>query len=156
MRADALGRVAKYLYPFLYLDTSGFRDPEPMRLAAGRAALNIPRSPATSPRAEPAPRTTPGSARFRNSFHPERSGDVMLSYRPEYVEDYGQGRGISYGSLYNYDVRVPLCLLGPAVRAGRFRTPGRARGRGAHPGARDGRRPPSSSTGRVLAEALVE
>ena len=61
--------------------------------------------------------------RFRNSFHPIRSGDVMLSYQPEYVEDFGQGRGVSYGSLYNYDVRVPLCFYGPQFRAGVFEPP---------------------------------
>ena len=61
--------------------------------------------------------------RFRSSFHPTRSGDVMLSYAPEFVEDYGQTRGISYGSLYNYDVKVPLFLYGPSFRAGSFESP---------------------------------
>src|SRR5262249_26434830 len=37
--ATGLGRVEKYIYPFLYLDTSGFRDPEPVRQAAARIAL---------------------------------------------------------------------------------------------------------------------
>jgi arylsulfatase A-like enzyme len=79
----------------------------------------------------------------------------MLSYRPEYVEDYGQNRGVSYGSLYNYDVRVPLCFYGPQFRAGAFEAPvesvdvaptlARAMGVAA----------PSSSTGRVLAEAFA-
>jgi len=93
--------------------------------------------------------------RFANSFHPRRSGDVMLSYRPEYVEDYGQDRGISYGSLYAYDVRVPLCFFGPQFRAGVFEAPvesvdiaptlARAMGVAA----------PSSSVGRVLGEAFL-
>ena len=62
----------------------------------------------------------------------------MLSYPPEYVEDYGQGRGISYGSLYNYDVRVPLCFYGPQFPRRRLRISGAERGRGADPGARHG------------------
>ena len=79
----------------------------------------------------------------------------MLSYRPEYVESFGAGRGVSYGSLYNYDARVPLCLYGPQFRAGQFEqtveavdfAPTLARAMGVAP--------PSSSTGRVLGEALA-
>src|ERR1035441_3516554 len=37
--SSGLGRVTRYLYPFLYLDTSGSFDPEPVRLTAGNAAL---------------------------------------------------------------------------------------------------------------------
>jgi arylsulfatase A-like enzyme len=52
---------------------------------------------------------------FRNSFHSARSGDLMLAYAPEYVEAYGE-RGISYGSLYSYETRVPVILFGRAFR----------------------------------------
>src|SRR5207245_8503089 len=62
-------------------------------------------------------------ARFRHSFHATRSGDLMLAYLPDYVEDFGAGRGISYGSLYDYDVRVPLIFWGPQFRAGTFEAP---------------------------------
>ncbi len=156
LRADALGSVRKYVYPFLYLDTSAFRDPEPIRLAAGRAALNHPGVANFF--------TADGScsthdewiARFRNSFHPKRSGDVMLSYSPEYVEDYGQGRGISYGSLYNYDVLVPLYFLGPQFRAGIYERPVDLVDVAPTLARVIGAATPSSSTGRVLAEALVE
>jgi arylsulfatase A-like enzyme len=79
----------------------------------------------------------------------------MLSYRPEYVEDFGAGRGVSYGSLYNYDVGVPLFLCGPSFRQGVYETavesvdvaPTLARVMGIGE--------PSSSVGRVLAEALT-
>ena len=37
LQSAALGRVSRYLYPFLYLDTPPNADPEPARLAAGRA-----------------------------------------------------------------------------------------------------------------------
>ena len=40
--ANKFGAVQKYVYPFLYLDTSGWRDPEAVRLAAARAALEYP------------------------------------------------------------------------------------------------------------------
>jgi hypothetical protein len=151
--ANGSGNVEKFVYPFLYLDT-GSRDPEPVRLAAARAAMH---------QSAVAGYFTAGGAcsthddwerRFRNSFHSTRSGDVMLSYQPEYVEDYGADRGISYGSLYNYDACVPLFFLGPQFRAGVFEAPvesvdvaptlARAMGVAA----------PSSSTGRVLSKAL--
>jgi Type I phosphodiesterase / nucleotide pyrophosphatase len=154
--ANKFGAVEKYVYPFLYLDTSGWRDPESVRLAAARAALG---------HAAVANYYTAGGAcstgdewqqRFRNSFHPKRSGDVMLSYRPEYVEEFGQGRGVSYGSLYNYDVSVPLFFYGPQFRAGIYErsvesidvAPTLARAMGVEL--------PSSSTGRVLAEGMLE
>ena len=94
--------------------------------------------------------------RFRNSFHWTRSGDLMLSYRPEYVESFGQNRGVSYGSLYNYDARVPMCFYGPQFRIGTFQqtvesvdfAPTLARAIGVAE--------PSSSIGRVLGEALSE
>src|SRR5262249_30992093 len=54
--------------------------------------------------------------RFRNRFHAVRSGDGMLAYEPNAGEEYGSGRGISYGSLYNYDVQTPLFFHGPQFR----------------------------------------
>ncbi len=149
------GNVEKFVYPFLYLDPAS-RDPESVRLAAARAAL---RQPAV------AGYYTAGGAcsthddwerRFRNSFHPARSGDLMLSYQPEYIEDYGGGRGISYGSLYNYDACVPLFFYGPQFRAGVYEStvesvdvaPTLARLMGVAA--------PSSCTGRVLGQALSE
>jgi arylsulfatase A-like enzyme len=85
-----------------------------------------------------------------------RSGDVMLSYEPEAVEDFATGRGVSYGSLYNYDTGVPLFLYGPqfgrkliehAVEVVDLApTVARAAGIAA----------PSSATGSVLAEAYAE
>lgn len=156
LAAHGLGRVRKYVYPFLYLDTDGFREPEELRLAAARAALQ--QSPVAG-------YFTAGGAcstqdawrqRFANSFDDRRSGDVMLSYRPEYVEAYGEGRGISYGSLYNYDVRVPLFLFGPLFRTGVYENvvetvdvaPTLARIAGVAA--------PSSSVGRVLGESVME
>jgi hypothetical protein len=149
------GRVEKYLYPFLYLDTAGFRDPEPLREAAARAALEHPAVASYYTAGGACSTHDDWERRFRNSFHAQRSGDVMLSYHPECVEDYGP-RGISYGSLYNYDARVPLLFYGPQFRSGVFEGPvesvdvaptlARAMGVAA----------PSSSTGRVLGEALIE
>ena len=156
LAASGSGRVDKYVYPFLYLNTEGFRDPEPLREAAARAALRHPAVAGFYTAGGFCSVHDDWERRFRNSFHPTRSGDVMLSYRPEYVESFGQGRGVSYGSLYNYDARVPLCLYGPQFRGGQFEqtietvdfAPTLARALGVAL--------PSSSTGRVLGEALAE
>jgi hypothetical protein len=155
LSASGYGHVEKYLYPFLYLDASGFRDPEPIRVAAGRAALEIPAV---------ANYYTAGGAcsvqdewkrRLRNSFHPTRSGDVMLSYQAEYVEDFGKGRGISYGSLYSYDVRVPLFFYGPQFRSAVFETPVESVDLAPTLARLMGVPAPSSSVGRVLGEAFT-
>jgi arylsulfatase A-like enzyme len=80
----------------------------------------------------------------------------MLSYQPGAVEDFGAGRGVSYGSLYNYDTQTPLFLYGPQFGKKTMEqaiesvdlapTVARAAGIG----------PPSSATGRVLAEAFAD
>ena len=144
----------EFVYPFLYLDAGGSRDPKPARLAAARAAMQQPAVAGYFTVGGACSTHDDWERRFRNSFHPTRSGDVMLSYQPEYIEDYGAERGGSYGSLYNYDACVPLFFLGPRFRAGVFESPvesvdvtptlARAIGVAA----------PSSSTGRVLSQAL--
>jgi Type I phosphodiesterase / nucleotide pyrophosphatase len=156
LAASATGRVEKYIYPFLYLATDSVRDPEPFRLAAARAAMQHPAVAGYFTAGGACSVHNEWEQRFRNSFHPQRSGDVMLSYRPEFVESYGQDRGISYGSLYNYDAVVPLGFYGPQFRPGEHEqmvqsvdfAPTLARAIGVAP--------PSSSTGRALAEALAE
>ena len=154
--SSGLGRVTRYLYPFLYLDTSGSFDPEPVRLAAGNAALEHPAVAGFYTAGGFCSTNDGWRERFRNSFHPTRSGDVMLSYRPEYVEDYGQGGGISYGSLYNYDVRVPLCFYGPQFPAAVFESPVQSVDVAPTLARAMGVAPPSSSDGRVLGEAFGE
>ncbi len=37
--------------------------------------------------------------------------------RPILPEDFAGGRGVSYGSIYNYDTRVPLIFFGPQFRS---------------------------------------
>ena len=154
--SSGLGRVTRYLYPFLYLDTSGSFDPEPVRLTAGNAALEHPAVAGFYTAGGFCSANDGWRERFRNSFHPTRSGDVMLSYRPEYVEDYGQGGGISYGSLYNYDVRVPLCFYGPQFPAAVFESPVQSVDVAPTLARAMGVAPPSSSDGRVLGEAFGE
>jgi len=93
--------------------------------------------------------------RYRNSFHATRSGDVMLSYRPEYIEEWGPGRGISYGSIYNYDVRVPLCFYGPQFKTGVYENPVESVDIAPTLARLLGVATQSSSVGRVLSGALA-
>jgi hypothetical protein len=150
------GKVEKYVYPFLYLDSSGSRGVETARLAAGRAALGISAVAAYYTADGACSTRTRWERSFRNSFHPIRSGDLMLAYQPEYVEDYGAGRGVSYGSLYNYDVQTPLCFFGPQFRAGTHEEPVEAIDVAPTLARAMGVAAPSSSIGRVLGEAFAE
>ena len=152
--------VDKYVYPFLYLKLETLRKQNtPLRGArkvAGETALRLPGVAGYYTADGDCSHTGEWRRRFENSFHELRSGDVMLSYEPEAVEDFGAGRGVSYGSLYNYDTRVPLFLYGPQFGKKLIEraietvdlapTVARAAGIGA----------PSSATGEVLAEAYAE
>ena len=156
MAARYLARVEKYVYPFLYLKTQLTPELDSGSLAAARIALAHPAVAAYYTAGGVCSLHDEWERRFANSFHPVRSGDVMLSYQPGYVESTGQDRGISYGSLYNYDARVPLFLYGPSFQPGFYErtielvdlAPTVARLAGAPL--------PSSSVGRVLSEAFAE
>jgi hypothetical protein len=156
LQAAGPARVSRYIYQFLYLDTTAFRTPAEVREVAARAAMEH-RAVAGFYTADAyCSEHDAWATRYGNSFHARRSGDLMLSYRPEYVEDFGQGRGISYGSLYNYDVRVPLCFYGPSFRAGVFDSPVESVDVAPTLARLMGVSVPSSSVGRVLAEAFAE
>jgi hypothetical protein len=156
LAASATGRVEKYVYPFLYLSTDSVRDPETFRLAAARAAMQHPAVAGYYTAGGACSVHNQWEQRFRNSFHPIRSGDVMLSYQPEFVESFEQDRGVSYGSLYNYDAMVPLGFYGPQFRPGEHEQTVEAVDLAPTLARAIGVAPPSSSTGRTLAEALTE
>jgi hypothetical protein len=146
-------KLEKYVYPFLSLDPAA-RESEPARLAVARAALHLPAVAGYYTAGGACSTSSEWGLRFRNSFHSQRSGELMLSYRPGYVEEFGAGRGVSYGSLYNYDASVPLLLLGPQFAKRTFDqgvesvdiAPTLAHAMGIPA--------PSASTGRVLAPAF--
>jgi len=160
---DVSGRkheyVERYLYPFLYLRHDQFRksyiDLREARAVAGQAALTVPGVAGYYTADGDCSHPGDWERRFRNSFHPVRSGDVMLSYGPGYVEDYGAGRGVSYGSLYNYDSRVPLILYGSAFESQTFETSVESVDLAPTMARVAGTAWPSSTTGRVLGEALT-
>ena len=152
--------VERYVYPFVYLNHAQLRrfdiDPRKARRLAGEAALrHAPGVVAYYTADGECSRSGEWRRRFQNSFHALRCGDLMLAYEPKAVEQYGAGRGISYGSLYNYDVETPLLLYGPQFRAHTVNSAVDAvdiaptLARAMHVAM------PSSSSGRVLAEVFA-
>ena len=81
---------------------------------------------------------------------------MLIAYRPYFSELFGDGRGVSPGSFYNYDTQVPLILSGAAFRAqisDRLVSPTDL---AVTLAAALDIPPPPSSTGRALAEALKD
>ena len=152
--------VERYVYPLVYLNHTQLSrydlDPRKARRMAGEAALRLAPGVAAYYTADgECSRTGEWLRRFQNSFHALRSGDLMLAYEPNAVERYGAGLGISYGSLYNYDVQTPLLLFGPQFRARTIETAvdsvdiAPTLARALHVAK------PSSSSGRVLGEVFA-
>ena len=150
--------VEKYVYPFLYLNLAEFRkrniEPPRARRMAGEAALGVHGVAGYYTADGDSSYASAWLERFRNSFHAVRSGDVMLAYLPDCVEDTGAGRGISYGSLYNYDASVPLFLYGGPFRKRVIEREVHAVDVAPTLARVAGISLPSSAIGRVLGEAL--
>jgi hypothetical protein len=53
---------------------------------------------------------------YRNSFDPERSGDLAIQTEPTCLLDF-QGAGTTHGSPYEYDRNVPMIFWGPGIAA---------------------------------------
>lgn len=89
------------------------------------------------------------------TFHPDRSGDVVLLPRP-YVF-FGSGRTLraNHGSPYRYDTHVPLLFYGWGVKAGSFWKPVSTVDIAPRVAALLGVDAPAQSEGRVLDEAFA-
>lgn len=150
--------VEKYIYPFVYFNAHAedLSDADFRRLTevAGRGALQV-KGVATY--FTPVAARTPSTLRekLRRSWHPPRSGDLMLVYEPYYVEEFGDRRGTSSGSLYRYDTDVPLILFGVGFKPGRFESEVDATAVAPTISALLGVPAPTSATGKVLSEALL-
>lgn len=60
--------------------------------------------------------------RFRNSYYPGRSADVLIRYKPFFLIS-ARETGTNHGSVYDYDSRVPMVFWGGNVLAGHYSTP---------------------------------
>jgi hypothetical protein len=144
-------RVQAYLYPFLYLKGTPSRE---NRVAAAEAARRTGKVSAWFTADGDCSHTGDFRRRMENSFYRGRSGDVLFAYPPGAVEYYGDGHGVSYGSFYNYDARVPLIFYGPQFRAQKFEEPVELIDVAPTLARVFGIPPPSSSSGRVLGNAF--
>lgn len=54
--------------------------------------------------------------KFQNSYHPKRSGDILLGLEPGSIENNGGS-----GSSYNYDGHIPLIWYGKGISPGKIR-----------------------------------
>lgn len=59
---------------------------------------------------------------FEKSFHPERSGDILVVTKPFYFwGKYGESdHGSTHGSPYEYDTHVPVIFVGSPIRQGTY------------------------------------
>jgi len=57
--------------------------------------------------------------RVFNGYNAERSGDVVLVYKP-YTINWGGKNGTTHGSPYSYDTHIPVLLYGAPFKAGRY------------------------------------
>jgi predicted AlkP superfamily pyrophosphatase or phosphodiesterase len=93
------------------------------------------------------------SQRIARSVNAQRSGNLEILLEPYWMR---AGSGTTHGTPYQYDVHVPLVLMGPGIRPGRY---------AGHVALNDLAptlasllhvEPPGGSSGRVLTEALGE
>jgi predicted AlkP superfamily pyrophosphatase or phosphodiesterase len=97
-------------------------DPERVRIALRDAVLTLPgvngawtstqllNVNASSPRIEQL---------MRASYHPQRSGDVLLALRPGWIWKSGSN-STSHGQPNDSDLRVPVMLYGTGIKPGRY------------------------------------
>ena len=55
---------------------------------------------------------------YMQGYFAKRSGDLLVSYLPGYIE--GSEKGTTHGSAYTYDTHVPLIFYGKGVKKGRL------------------------------------
>ena len=90
---------------------------------------------------------------YRNSFHAPRSQHLIVRLKKHHYVNRAQG-STGHGSPYDYDRHVPLLLLGPRVKAGRYDAPAGPEDLVPTLGAMIGLEMPTEPDTRVLHEAL--
>jgi hypothetical protein len=96
----------------------------------------------------------PWCRKVARGFHPERSGDLEILLYPYWIGV--EGEATSHGSAYSYDSHIPLVLMGPGVRPGRYHEAVALNDLAPTLATLLEVETPSGSVGRVLVEALTE
>jgi hypothetical protein len=95
----------------------------------------------------------PIEGKFKRSYYPTRSGDVLFAMRPFfYLEDGNEGA--EHGYPYDQDAHVPLILMGDGVRKGTYANESSPADIGPTLSVLLGIEFPAAREGRVLVEAL--
>ncbi|MDB5226952.1 MAG: alkaline phosphatase family protein [Bacteroidota bacterium] len=53
-----------------------------------------------------------------NGYYPNRCGDIIVLFKPGYIEDYG-GKGTTHGIWSPYDAHIPLLFYGNGISKGK-------------------------------------
>jgi len=89
------------------------------------------------------------------SFHPRRSGNVILVAEPFWhLSDDPDGSAASHGSVHAYDTHVPIMVSGPGIRQGIVHRRVAARDVARTLSTYLGTAPPSGAVGAVLFEVF--
>lgn len=59
-------------------------------------------------------------ARMARSFNARRSGDLEIILDPYWIHG---NTGTTHGTPYSYDAHIPIILMGPGIRLGRYAEP---------------------------------
>lgn len=115
------------ILPDIYLNSAAIRASgssyDAVTEAAARAAKSLHGIDDAFPRSRVMAKDGSVPAPFVASFHPDRSGDVMLSMRPHWILDYLDSAPYvkaNHSTQYDYDQRVPLVFLGGGIASGRW------------------------------------
>ncbi len=95
----------------------------------------------------------PWSRRVLLSFNRDSSGDVEVLLEPYWMAQ--ESPGTTHGTPYSYDTHIPLILMGPGIRAGRYDATVVLNDLAPTLATLLGVETPSGSSGRALAEALA-
>lgn len=100
---------------------------------------------------------TPGllGQRVLNGYHPERSGDVVLVFKPFQFPG-TQKSGTTHGSPYSYDTHIPVLFFGAAFKPGRYADEFAITDIAPTLSAALHVSPPSGSSGKVCVKVLAE
>ena len=95
----------------------------------------------------------PVSQRVLRGFHVHRSGDLDVLLEPYWMR---QASGTTHGTPYSYDTHIPLVVLGPGIRPGRYHKAVALNDLAPTLATLLDVETPSGNVGRVLEEALKE
>ena len=90
---------------------------------------------------------------YRNSFHEPRSQHLIVRLKKNHYVNRSQG-STGHGSPYDYDRHVPLFLMGPGIKAGRYDLPAEPEDLAPTLGTLIGLEMPTEPDSRLLQEAL--